>query len=325
MRAMKALRAVITLFIFLVPAGAFAHLFHGEESHKVTLSASGDRLGVDYLIEVLTESAPHDPDQAKTHETVQDRAVHIMGLQRVVVDRKTLQLFFRGVEERGKLARFRYDTGPGSLSAGEHDVDYLALYSRDARGFSLALESLDGGEFIGSPPPSPKGIRWTGRVRVTGHSLPGEAAPGEGHEGLWAKMVHAIRTSHGPVFWVSALGLSFLFGMLHALRPGHGKTLAAAYLVNRKGGAKDAALFAGSATLTHTLSAFVLALVAYLAGETFNQAWIRLGAAIVMVLIGVVLLVNALRGRHVHLFGGHSHGHGHDHSHSHDHDHPNDH
>jgi nickel/cobalt transporter (NicO) family protein len=57
------------------------------------------------------------------------------------------------------------------------------------------------------------------------------------------------------------IGLSFWFGALHALEPGHGKTMVAAYLVGAKGTPKHAALLGGMVTFTHTISVFILGLV----------------------------------------------------------------
>ena len=54
------------------------------------------------------------------------------------------------------------------------------------------------------------------------------------------------------------IGLSFWFGALHALEPGHGKTMVAAYLVGARGTPKHAALLGGMVTFTHTISVFIL-------------------------------------------------------------------
>ena len=56
------------------------------------------------------------------------------------------------------------------------------------------------------------------------------------------------------------IGLSFWFGALHALEPGHGKTMVAAYLVGARGTPKHAALLGGMVTFTHTISVFILGL-----------------------------------------------------------------
>lgn len=57
------------------------------------------------------------------------------------------------------------------------------------------------------------------------------------------------------------LGLSFWFGALHALEPGHGKTMVAAYLVGARGAPKHAVLLGATVTFAHTIGVFALGLV----------------------------------------------------------------
>ncbi len=56
------------------------------------------------------------------------------------------------------------------------------------------------------------------------------------------------------------LALAFWFGALHALEPGHGKTMVAAYLVGARGTPKHAFVLGGMVTFTHTVSVFALGL-----------------------------------------------------------------
>ena len=56
------------------------------------------------------------------------------------------------------------------------------------------------------------------------------------------------------------IGLAFWFGALHALEPGHGKTMVAAYLVGERGTPKHAVFLGGMVTFTHTISVFILGL-----------------------------------------------------------------
>src|SRR5262249_47032905 len=61
-----------------------------------------------------------------------------------------------------------------------------------------------------------------------------------------------------PALFDSKLGMgllllaAFLFGAAHAFTPGHGKTLAAAYLIGERGTVRHAVLLAVVTTLTHT-------------------------------------------------------------------------
>jgi nickel/cobalt transporter (NicO) family protein len=70
-----------------------------------------------------------------------------------------------------------------------------------------------------------------------------------------------------PWLLVVGLGLSALLGGLHALTPGHGKTLVAAYLIGNRGTVRHAAALGGIVTLTHTASVIAVGLLALLAGQ----------------------------------------------------------
>ena len=54
---------------------------------------------------------------------------------------------------------------------------------------------------------------------------------------------------------------AFAFGAVHALSPGHGKTLVAAYLVGARGTPRHAVFLGLMVTFTHTISVFALGLV----------------------------------------------------------------
>jgi ABC-type nickel/cobalt efflux system permease component RcnA len=129
--------------------------------------------------------------------------------------------------------------------------------------------------------------------------------------------------------WVilASLALALFWGAAHALSPGHGKTIIAAYLIGKRGTAKDAVLLGGIVTLTHTAGVFGLGLVTlalsqWIVPDTLYP-WINLAAGVLVVSIGLTVL----RSRLSHVAGGHDHGHGHGHSHApgHSHDHGHDH
>jgi ABC-type nickel/cobalt efflux system permease component RcnA len=112
--------------------------------------------------------------------------------------------------------------------------------------------------------------------------------------------------------------LAFVFGAAHALTPGHGKTLVAAYLVGERGTIWHALYLGLITTLTHTGSVMILAIVVALLPDEQQraaQAWLVKGLGLIMGLmvigIGVWLLLQRLAGRadHVHLGAGHHHHH----------------
>jgi len=129
------------------------------------------------------------------------------------------------------------------------------------------------------------------------------------------------------------LAVAFGFGAMHALSPGHGKTIVAAYLVGSRGTIKHALFLGGMVTFTHTISVFFLGLTTlFLSQYVLPEKIIPvLGAisGISIVWIGGTLLIQRarrLRGHtHTHTHSN-DHGHSHDHHHhDHDHDHGHDH
>ncbi|MFJ4434756.1 nickel/cobalt transporter [Streptomyces sp. NPDC088923] len=100
-----------------------------------------------------------------------------------------------------------------------------------------------------------------------------------------------------PVGLLAVL-LSLLLGAGHALLPGHGKTVMAAYLAGRRGSARDAVVVGATVTLTHTLGVVVLGLCltsfSWLAGDTV-LAWLGVVSGALVALVGAMLLREAVR------------------------------
>ena len=123
---------------------------------------------------------------------------------------------------------------------------------------------------------------------------------------------------------LAGLLVAFSLGAIHALSPGHGKTIVAAYLVGSRGSAKHAIFLGGMVTFTHTISVFFLGLTTLFLSQYVlpEKIYPVLGAisGISIVWIGGVLLYQRAR-----RLRGHDHGHDHEHSHSHDHPHDHDH
>jgi ABC-type nickel/cobalt efflux system permease component RcnA len=101
--------------------------------------------------------------------------------------------------------------------------------------------------------------------------------------------------------WLGLLGLLIAAGLgaLHALSPGHGKTVVGAYLVGTRGTARHAAFLGLTVTVTHTLGVFALGLVTlfasrYVLPERLFPILTLVSGAIVLT-IGLTLFVRRLR------------------------------
>ena len=130
-------------------------------------------------------------------------------------------------------------------------------------------------------------------------------------------------------FALLSFAAAVLFGVLHALAPGHGKTVMAAYLVGQRGTRRQALQLGAVVTFTHTASVLllgaVLALGALAAPELVVPATEVL-SGLLLAAVGIYLAVLAVRRLagepgHEHEHGGHEHG-GHEHG---EHEHPHDH
>lgn len=125
---------------------------------------------------------------------------------------------------------------------------------------------------------------------------------------------------------VGALSIAFFLGAAHALTPGHGKTIVAAYLAGTRGRVRDAVYLGATVTITHTASVFVLGLVALYASHRVAPErifpWLAVVSGVLVTGLGIWLLIRRLSGHH---HANHHHHHSHEHDHTHNHDHGHDH
>jgi nickel/cobalt transporter (NicO) family protein len=136
---------------------------------------------------------------------------------------------------------------------------------------------------------------------------------------------------------------AFGWGAVHALSPGHGKAMVAAYLVGARGTARHAVALGLTVTVTHTIGVFALgavalALSAYVLPEDLYP-WLNLISGLLVLGVGAsVVRARVRRARTAghdhahrhdhhhehgdgHAHGHHEHGHGHGHGQGHHHDH----
>ncbi len=94
---------------------------------------------------------------------------------------------------------------------------------------------------------------------------------------------------------------AFAWGAIHALSPGHGKTMVAAYLVGTRGTARHAMVLGAITTVTHTIGVFALGgvtlvLAQYVLPEQLYP-WLSLASGLIVVTIGAVALRSRMRWR----------------------------
>ncbi len=102
-----------------------------------------------------------------------------------------------------------------------------------------------------------------------------------------------------PVFLLALL-LAMGFGAAHALLPGHGKTIMAAYLVGAGGRIRQAVQVGLAAAFMHTASVLGIGLVVFLLAQFAPEQvypWITLASGLLVVGLGAGLLITRLRTR----------------------------
>jgi nickel/cobalt exporter len=108
-------------------------------------------------------------------------------------------------------------------------------------------------------------------------------------------MVPLVENPLSWVYFPTALAL----GALHAIEPGHAKTLTAAYLIGIKGTKKDAFLLGLSVALTHSIVVIGISVLALWIGkETFTQditRWLQIGSGSIVVLLGIWMLQKRIK------------------------------
>ncbi|MGD1898257.1 MAG: nickel/cobalt transporter [Phormidesmis sp.] len=136
--------------------------------------------------------------------------------------------------------------------------------------------------------------------------------------------------------WLLSLAGAFLWGALHSMSPGHGKTLVAAYLIGERATPLHAVFLAMTTTITHTLGVFALGFITLFAARYILPEqlypWLSLVSGSMVVVIGLNLLwqrwrrsqnlakASAIHSHHHH-DDDHHHEHGHHHEHNHHHEH----
>jgi ABC-type nickel/cobalt efflux system permease component RcnA len=188
--------------------------------------------------------------------------------------------------------------------------DELRAYPSDLLRSPLGVTSAEATVSLGATPGSPPAI--------------GDAGVSQHARGGFESLVAQGELSFG-VFLLSLLIAAF-WGAAHALTPGHGKAMVAAYLVGTKGTPRHAVLLGGTVTAAHTSGVFALGFVtlglsAFIVPEELYP-WLTLVSGVLVVLVGASVLRQRLRSRphapnHHHHHDHHDH---HDHHHDHDHD-----
>jgi nickel/cobalt exporter len=177
-------------------------------------------------------------------------------------------------------------TAVRSSAPSSDPTDELRSYPRDALSSPLnersaVLHVAPGGGTLSAP-------RRRGEASVTTR----ERAE-DGFAGLFADAA----SGRGVLLLLLLAALGW--GALHALSPGHGKAMVAAYLVGTRGTARHAVVLGVTVTVTHTIGVFALGVVTlalsqYVLPEDLYP-WLTLVSGLMVVAIGAGVLRSRLR------------------------------
>lgn len=324
----------------LAPSSAWSHAQYRPFSlnRYTEISFDYDSVRFSYTITVgdipaqrLKLKADDDGDKVLSPEEVRPLGIWMHGLlsqglhiqldgREIKADPGTakIELLSKKVMYGPLRFRFRWRVGcdPGKHELFYHDrarlpaLEQTEVYVRKRPGMKLVSVSKK----------TPR-MFWEGGARPEALTVRFEL-----HEKGWEEDsadLPALEDDAGPLkraladqrlgFWglLGIIGFSFLLGAVHALSPGHGKTLVAAYLVGSKGKLRHAFFLGLIVTVTHVFSVVILGLIALWATQEVVPErvgpWISLAAGILIVLMGVWMMISRVRKK-----AGHGHGHGHE-------------
>lgn len=103
--------------------------------------------------------------------------------------------------------------------------------------------------------------------------------------------------------WLLALAGAFAWGAVHAMSPGHGKTIVGAYLVGSRATPLHALFLAATTTITHTAGVFAVGGITLFASHLINpeklHPWLSLISGLLVAIIGFKLLSERIKHRFV--------------------------
>jgi nickel/cobalt transporter (NicO) family protein len=355
MRGLVAAAVVAVAALALAAPGAMAHpLGNFSVNHLAKVKVSSDRVEVRYVLDQAEIPTFQERGRSREELLAAKRAEVARGLSLRVDDRAApLELAPGGrltrPEGRGGLRTTRLEL---SLSATVDDprrvelrddtfsgrVGWKAIVAEAGEGTAVRTDTPSGDptnglrrypeDLLSSPTDRRFAVF---RVKPGSGTLVAPRAEGQqavttrdAGDGGFAALFDDAAAGQGVL--VLLLAAAFGWGALHALSPGHGKAMVAAYLIGTRGTARHAIGLGVTVTITHTIGVFALGLVTLLLAQYILPEdlypWLTLVSGLLVVTIGAGVLrarVRSARHRQAH---GHEHFHGHGHSHPHPHGHP---
>lgn len=312
----------------------------GESAEVIFASGAGGlptlKLGVVYRARLDRAAAPHRLDYRDNN--FPGRA----GWQEIVaVAAPGVTLLQSSVPERDR-SRELSDYPTDLLNSPPQDLEAQMVFTRDGMPLSVAAAGSPG---PGAPEGNVDGQSRRARERAPSPAVSTPAQPGSGSPGPVARLADPAgpagqtaeplglqgnrqatrRDRFTELVGTPQLGLGIIFfamvvsaslGAVHALEPGHGKTVVAAYLVGSRGTAAHALVLGLTVTAAHTAAVYLLGGVTlyasrYVVPERLYP-WLGAVSGLTIAVLGLVLFLRRSAGAdHSHADAHGRHGHGH--------------
>jgi ABC-type nickel/cobalt efflux system permease component RcnA len=134
----------------------------------------------------------------------------------------------------------------------------------------------------------------------------------------FTELISSKRTDF--LFMAMAALIAAVLGGFHALEPGHGKTLVAAYLVGSHGKARHAVLLGAIVTASHTISVYALGIITLYASQWILPErlypWLGIGSGLLVAGLGFTLFIRRYLATESYANDGHVHDHANGHRHN---------
>jgi nickel/cobalt exporter len=328
--------------VLAAPTTAQAHpLGNFSVNHVTTVRISEDEVQLRYLLDQAEIPTVQERSLSRSEVLTKKRAEALRGLE-LSVDRRRVPLELDGrgrvsfPEGSGGLKTSRFELrlvasvdSPRSVRLRDNTfadrVGWRAIVAAPGRGTAVRTDVPSGDptgglrrypdDLLSSPldrRDATFSVKPGDGTLVAPRAEDGEyATTGGGRQGGGFERLFE-RAAEGEGVLALLLIAAFGWGALHALSPGHGKAMVAAYLVGTRGKPRHAIALGATVTVTHTIGVFALGLVTlalsqYVLPEDLYP-WLNLTAGLLVVTIGAGVLRARLR---------HAKQHHHDHHHHH--------
>jgi nickel/cobalt transporter (NicO) family protein len=329
----KRLALILAGLALLAPAAALGHpLGNFTINRYAGVELSGNRVYVHYALDLAEIPTYQEGARFRRRGIARELAQRLhLTVDEDRVPLRVLDSEIRRKPGAGGLQTLRfdvvYDGGPSGRSVAVRDENFAGrlgwkeVVVRADRGATLLSSTAPKRSLSDELRSYPKDLlqepanATTATATLEPGTLPGVppalgSRPAATHKGGGFESLVA-RDDLGPGLILLSLALALFWGAAHALTPGHGKAIVAAYLVGSRGKARHALALGGIVTVTHTIGVFTLGVVTLALSELVVPEdlypWLNLVSALLVVGVGLSVLRRRLRRRH------HNHHH-HDHS-----------